>query len=140
MAVIKTKYEQSKVYDKPLVQTIGSVQDIFSLEGIEESGIFILPSGRYSKTYKLSDINFAGVTDEEQKGIIISFSKVLKGIPCRFSYTVANEHVDEKSFNEKILYKKRKDRDDDLRESYNRVIKEKQVRCQGSQTSKLYNQ
>ena len=125
MAVIRTKYEQSKVYDKPLVQTIGSVQDIFSLEGIEESGIFILPSGRYSKTYKLSDINFAGVTDEEQKGIIISFSKVLKGIPCRFSYTVANEHVDEKSFNEKILYKKRKDRDDDLRESYNRVIKEK---------------
>ena len=125
MAVIKTKYEQSKVYDKPLVQTIGSVQDIFSLEGIEESGIFILPSDRYSKTYKLSDINFAGVTDEEQKGIIISFSKVLKGIPCRFSYTVANEHVDEKSFNEKILYKKRKDEDDDLRESYNRVIKEK---------------
>ena len=90
MAVIKTKYEQTKMYDTPVCAEVNSVQDIFSVEAIEESGIFTLPGGKYSKTYMLSDINFAGVTDEEQKSIIVSFSKVLKGIPCRFSYSIAN--------------------------------------------------
>ena len=80
MAVIKTKYEQTKMYDTPVCSEVNSVQDIFSVEAIEESGIFTLPGGKYSKTYMLSDINFAGVTDEEQKSIIVSFSKVLKGI------------------------------------------------------------
>ena len=125
MAVIKTKYEQTKMYDTPVCAEVNSVQDIFSVEAIEESGIFTLPGGKYSKTYMLSDINFAGVTDEEQKSIIVSFSKVLKGIPCRFSYSIANEHVDEKSFHEKVLYKKRGDADDRFRDSYNQVIREK---------------
>ena len=75
--------------------------------------------------YVLSDINFAGVTDEEQKAIIINFSKVLKTIPCRFSFSVANEHVDEKAFHEKVLYRLRNDKYDDLRRNYNRIIKEK---------------
>ena len=125
MAVIKTKYEQTKMYDAPVHAEVGCVQDIFSVEAIEESGIFILPGGKYSKTYMLSDINFAGVTDDEQKSIIVSFSKVLKGIPCRFSYSIANEHVDAKDFHEKVLYKKRGDADDRLRDSYNQVIREK---------------
>ncbi len=125
MAIVKTKYELTKMYDTPLNAEINSVQDIFSIEAIEESGIFTLPQGRYSKTYMLSDINFAGVTDDEQKSIIVSFSKVLKGIPCRFSYSIANEHVDDKNFHEKVLYKKTGDTDDRLRDSYNGVIREK---------------
>ena len=81
--MIMTKYEQTKKYDVAgNVETFGS-QGIFSIEGVEESGIFALTENRYSKTYVLSDINFAGVTDIEQKEIIIGFSKVLKGIPCR---------------------------------------------------------
>ena len=122
---IKTKYEQTKQYDAPLCTDLTSTLDIFSVEAIEESGMFLLGGGRYSKTYMLTDINFAGVTDEEQKAIIISFSKVIKGIPCRFSYCVANEHVDEKSFHEKVLYRKRGDGNDALRDSYNQVIRDK---------------
>lgn len=123
--MITTKYEQTKKYDVAgNVEMFGS-QGIFSIEGVEESGIFALTENRYSKTYVLSDINFAGVTDSEQKEIIIGFSKVLKGIPCRFSYTVANEYVDEKKFYENILYRNRGDGDDDLRNSYNAVIREK---------------
>lgn len=87
--------------------------------------ITFIDNKHYSKLYVLSDINFAGVTDEEQKAIIINFSKVLKTIPCRFSFSVANEHVDEKAFHEKVLYRLRNDKYDDLRRSYNRIIKEK---------------
>ena len=69
MSLIKTKYETTKIYDAPACGEVTCVQDIFPIEAIDESGIFALPGGKYSKTYMLSDINFAGVTDEEQKAL-----------------------------------------------------------------------
>ena len=125
MKLPKSKYEQTKLWDLPLVKEMKCVQDLFSIVSIDESGVFELVGKHYSKLYVLSDINFAGVTDEEQKAIIINFSKVLKTIPCRFSFSVANEHVDEKAFHEKVLYRLRNDKYDDLRRNYNRIIKEK---------------
>lgn len=125
MEMPKSKYDQTKVNDTPRVAEITSVQDVFSIVSIDDSGIFELPDKRYSKLYALSDINFAGVTDEEQKSIIINFSKVLKAIPCRFSYTVANERVDERQFHEKVLYRMKNDKYDALRKSYNKVIADK---------------
>lgn len=125
MKLPKSKYEQTKLWDLPLVKEMKCVQDLFSIVSIDESGVFELVGKHYSKLYVLSDINFAGVTDEEQKAIIINFSKVLKTIPCRFSFSVANEYVDEKAFHEKVLYRLRNDKYDDLRRNYNRIIKEK---------------
>ena len=125
MEMPKSKYDQTKVNDTPRVAELTSVQDVFSIVSIDDSGIFELPDKRYSKLYALSDINFAGVTDEEQKSIIINFSKVLKAIPCRFSYTVANERVDERQFHEKVLYRMKNDKYDALRKSYNKVIADK---------------
>lgn len=125
MEMPKSKYEQTKQNDAPRVAELTSVQDVLSVVSIDDSGIFELPGKRYSKLYALSDINFAGVTDEEQKSIIINFSKVLKAIPCRFSYTVANEHVDERAFHEKVLYPMKGDKYDSLRKSYNKIIADK---------------
>lgn len=125
MAMLKTKYDQTKVNDEPLVADAASTQDILSVVSIDETGIFELTEKRYSKLYILSDINFAGVTDEEQQMILNNFSKVLKTFSCRFSYSVANEYVDEKEFNEKILYRLQNDRYDFLRKDYNRIISEK---------------
>lgn len=125
MQMPKSKYEQTKVCDAPLNKEMDSVQDVFSVVSIDESGIFELPDKRFSVLCVLSDINFAGVTDAEQKQLIINLSNVFKTIPCRFSYAVANEYVDERQFNEKILYRLRGDKYDRLRRSFNTVIKEK---------------
>ena len=125
MQMPKSKYEQTKICDEPRVKEMTSTQDIFSIESIDESSVFELPGKKYSKLYALSDINFAGVTDEEQKGIIINFSKVLKAMPCRFSYAVANEYVDERQFHEKILYQYHKNEYDPLTKAFNKVIQDK---------------
>lgn len=125
MQMPKSKYEQTKQNDEPRVKEVLSVQDVCSVISIDESGIFELPDKRFSKLYTLSDINFAGVTDEEQKSIIINFSKVLKAIPCRFSYAVANEYVDERQFHEKLLYRYHKNKYDELTRNYNRIIADK---------------
>lgn len=47
----------------------------------------------------------------------VGIDKVLKTIPCRFAYSVANEHVDEKKFHEKVLYRMRHNKYDSLRKS-----------------------
>lgn len=125
MAFLTTKYGKTKQYDQPLYIDPKSTQELFSVKGIDESGIFVLNNGKYSKLFKLSDINFSGVTDIEQKTIIVNFSKVLNSINCRFSYTVANEYVDESSFSKRILYKKRGDDMDMLCDAFNEVINEK---------------
>ena len=125
MQMPKSKYEQTKINDEPRVKEVKSAQDVCSVVSIDESGIFELPGKKFSKLYTLSDIIFAGVTDEEQKSIIINFSKVLKAIPCRFSYAVANEYVDERQFHEKLLYRYHKNKYDDLTRAYNKVISDK---------------
>lgn len=125
MPIIQTKYAKTKQYDKPLYLSPESSQQVFSVKSIDESGVFELNEGKYSKTFILSDINFAGVTDREQKQIIINFSRVLNTMSCRYSFTVANEYVDEAAFNNKILYKLHGDEKDTLREAFNTVIKSK---------------
>ncbi len=125
MAMIMTKYDKTKQYDEPLYLNPSSTQEVFSVKAIDETGIFELNNGMFSKSFVLTDINFAGVTDAEQKSIIINFSRVLNSMPCRLSYTVANEYVDENEFNTKILYKLQGDKKDKLRNAYNNVIKNK---------------
>lgn len=122
MSVIQTKYSKTKQYDEPLFDCPQSTQELFSVKAIDESGLYELNQKKYSKCFILTDINFAGVTDAEQKSIIINFSRVLNGMPCRFSFTIANEYVDKNAFNTKLLYKKRGDSKDDLRNAFNEVI------------------
>ena len=71
MQTIRTKYDETKVQDERETKELSCTQDLLSIKSIDESGIFGLRAKRYSKLYTLSDINFAGVTEDEQKEIII---------------------------------------------------------------------
>ena len=123
--MLLTEYAKTKVKDTPLFDNYSSIQQCFSIVSIDDSGIFELPNLYFSKQYKLSDINFLGVTQVEQMAIIKWFSKVLETVPCRFSYIVANEHVDETEFSTKVLYPLNNDKLDELRNAFNEVIAEK---------------
>ncbi|MCR5196587.1 MAG: DUF87 domain-containing protein [Pseudobutyrivibrio sp.] len=125
MPRLLTEYAKTKVTDTPLYENFDSVQQVFSIVSIDESGIFELPNSLFSKQYKLSDINFLGMTLEEQTDVIRWFAKVLETVPCRFSYCVANEYVDEEEFQKQILYPLENDKLDKLRKAYNSIIAEK---------------
>jgi len=120
--MIMTEYAKTKQKDKPLHENFDNVQQIFSIVSIDDTGIFELPDLNFSKQYKLSDINFLGVTTSEQAQIIRWFSKVLESVPCRFSYIVANEYVDETEFEKEVLYPLANDQLDVLRNAFNDVI------------------
>ena len=110
MPIAISKYGKTKQYDEPLFVKPKSTQELFPVKAIDETGIFMLNKNLYSKCFALTDINF---------------SRVLNSMPCRFMYTVANEYVDEESFNERILYKMYGDELDGLRDAYNSVISDK---------------
>lgn len=138
MAFLSTKYSQIKEYDVPLFAQPSSCEEMFSVKSIDDSGIFVLNNNKYSKSFVLSDVNFAGVTNTEQEDIIYNFSLVLNALPCRFSYTVANEYINGETFNDRIFYKKRGDDLDSLRDSFNDLINEKVSEARHGLYQKIY--
>ena len=48
MQMPKSKYEQTKICDMPLTKEMKSVQDIFSVVSIDESGVFELTNKKRS--------------------------------------------------------------------------------------------
>lgn len=125
MGLIMSNYKKTKINDHPLYPQLKSGGELFSIKSIDESGIFELNNKKYSKSYVLSDINFAGLTDYEQKMIIVSFSKILDAMSCRFSYTIANENSEEYSVLKDILYEQENDEYDYLRTAVNEMIEDK---------------
>lgn len=125
MSVIQSKYAKTKKYDVPLYSEPQSPQECFSVKGIDDTGIFVLNDNKYSKCFVLSDINFAGMTDEEQKMIIIKFSRVINTVSTRFSYVIANEYADDNSYQNAISYPLYGDEKDLLRNAFNEVINDK---------------
>lgn len=121
MPVFQSYYEKTKTYDRPLYAEPKTTEENFSVKSIDKTGIFVLNDNRYSKSFVLSDINFAGMTDAEQKTIIIQLSHVFDSIPCRFSYVIANEYSNETVFN----YELKGDERDYIREAFNEVIEER---------------
>ena len=48
MAIL-TKYGKTKKYDQPLFIAPQSTEEVFSVKAIDESGIYVLNNGKYSK-------------------------------------------------------------------------------------------
>ena len=117
-----SRYARTKKYDNTLFDEPSCTQELFPVKSVDPSGIFELNNNLYSKAYILSDINFTGVTDSEQKEIIINFKNILNSMSCRFSYCVAKESTDDVKYNQNMLYKHQNDQLDWLRDDFNEVI------------------
>jgi len=138
MKPIKSGYEKTKIKDTPKVAQLESTTDLFSIEGIDETGIFKLTEKRYSKMYLVSDSNFEGKTSDEKKRMIIEYEKVLKTIPCRFQITLANEYISEDNFTKSLRYEVKDSKQEKLVESLNSVISEKVTSAKQGLVQRIY--
>ena len=125
MALIDTKYSKTKKYDQPLYSNPSSLQELFPVQGINNSGIFKLNEEKYSKCFMLTDINFNGLTNSEQESIIENFSHILDSMTCRFSFTVANVRGNTQNVLNSLLYELENDSKDRIRQAFNELITEK---------------
>ena len=125
MNILSDRFSEIKKASEPLYRTPKSVQETVEILKISEGGIFEVAEGRYSKTYRFSDVNYATRTENEQESFFQKYCKCLNSFDCTFKITVNNKNRDMEALRNEVMLGLRKDGFDEMRESYNRIIEEK---------------
>ena len=125
MNIFKDRFSEIKKASEPLYKSPKSVQETIEILKISESGIFEVADGKYSKTYRFSDVNYATRSEDEQENFFQRYCKCLNSFDCTFKITVNNKNKDMDVLRNEVMLKYRNDGFDKMRESYNRIIEEK---------------
>jgi len=125
MGMFSDRFSLLKKASEPLYKTPKSVQETIEILKISESGIFEVANGKYSKTYRFSDVNYATRTEDEQESFFQRYCKCLNSFDCTFKITVNNKNKDMELLKDEVMLKYKGDSYDGMRESYNNIIEEK---------------
>lgn len=125
MGLFKDNFTLLKKASEPLYKTPKSVQQTIEIMKISECGIFEVAVGRYSKTYRFSDVNYATRTENEQESFFQRYCKCLNSFDCTFKITVNNKNKDMELLKKDVMLSYEQDGFDKMRKSYNNIIEEK---------------
>lgn len=120
MAIFSDKFEQLKKADK-VVKAPKYIQQILGIQRMAGNGIFEVQKGRYSKTYRFTDINYVTAGSEEQVRILKNYCKAVNAIDVYFMITIFNRNKDMQDFRENVLFQTKEDGFDWLRDAYNNI-------------------
>lgn len=120
MAIFSDKFEQLKKKDKT-VKAPKYIQEIMGVQRIAGNGIFEVERGRYSKTYRFTDINYVTASTEDQVRILKQYCKAVNAIDVYFKITVHNKNKNMQDFRENVLFQRKEDGYDALRDAYNKI-------------------
>lgn len=97
-----------------------------------DDGICELRGGLWSKTLKISDINYQTARKDEKLEILGRYAEVLNSIDplCHVQITVVNRRVDEKLFRSTMFLRRAGDRYDRYRGEMNAMLSEKALEGQ----------
>ncbi|MGN0141693.1 MAG: VirB4-like conjugal transfer ATPase, CD1110 family [Roseburia sp.] len=113
--------------DKLQFQTAECVQDAIEIRKIAPNGIFQVGERKWSKSYRVSDVNYTTKTYDEQLEFFYDWCKTIKAYDVAVKLTIFNGNRDMNEIREKILYPLQNDPYDWLRDSYNDIIENKIV-------------
>ena len=101
-----------------------SVQQSIPIRRVYPDGIFLV-GARHSKSWRLSDVNYAAASDEERRGIFLSYGGVLNSLPtdAATKLTIINRRLNPADFERSILMEERWDGLDAYREEANAILK-----------------
>ncbi len=100
-----------------------SAQEAIDIVKVAENGIFELPGGRYSRTYRLKDFNYKHLNEEERDVALYSYAtKVINVIRNPFKLTFLNKKKDLQTMKEEYLYPEKNDEYSELRGYVNQEI------------------
>lgn len=103
------------------LDTAGKI--LFPVRYTAEDGIFCMEDGRFSKTYRINDVNYLTADDEGKRGIFLKYSEFLNSMLDDFKISLLNRRLESVTDIENIYLKKRGDGLDDLREELNEHVK-----------------
>ena len=125
MGIFKDNFTLLKKASEPLYKTPKSVQQTIEILKISEGGIFEVAPGKYSKSYKFSDVNYTTRSEDEQESFFQKYCKCLNSLDCVFKITVNNKNKDMEALKRDVMLSYENDGFDKMRKSYNNIIEEK---------------
>lgn len=100
-----------------------SCQQAIDIVKVAENGIFELPGERFSATWRLKDINYKLLGEEERDSILYRYAtKVINPIQDKIKITLINEKKDIQEMEEEYLYPNAYDDYDELRKNVNTEV------------------
>ena len=100
-----------------------SVQQSIPIKRIYKDGIFRV-SGRFSKTWRFFDINYAVASPEKQLELFLGYCGVLNSLPidAGIKLTLVNRQLNRQEFSRNLLMAYRQDGRDYMRREYNGIL------------------
>lgn len=126
MAIFTDKFEQLKKTEKT-VKAPKYVQQVMGIQRLAGNGIFEVIKGRYSKTYRFSDINYVTSSTDDQIRILKQYCKAVNAIDVYFKITIHNKNKNMLDFRQNILFQHKSDSYDWLRDAYNKITEHRIV-------------
>ena len=106
-----------------------NIADTIPFDTIDKSGVISLGNGRYSKSYRLSDVNYLIARENEQVDIYESWCKFLNSFEAGIlvQITIYNRNLDVDNFEDQTMIQETGDSLDKYREDYNKIVMDKIV-------------
>lgn len=117
--------KEKESLDIPRVKNPCCTQDYIECMQIAPNGIFRVGKDKWSKSYLLIDSDYTEKTYQEQVVFLHNWVKVLSSFETEMKITAFNRMRNMKFIREEILYQKKYDQFDWLREAYNEIIESK---------------
>ena len=101
-----------------------SVQAVIPVQAVWEDGVFYIGNGKYTKTFRFEDINYAVASKEDKEGMFLEYSELLNSFDSGATYkiTVIVKKLDREEFKRSILIPLRGDDMDKYRAEYNKIL------------------
>lgn len=100
------------------------VQDIIPVMRIYDDGMFEIEKGKFSKTYKFTDINFAVASEDDKKSMLEKYYGILNSFDHNAitKITINNRRIDKDDFKQTLYIPENNDDLDIYRDDYNKVV------------------
>ena len=113
--------------DKERYQIPGKVQDIIPVRTVYPDGIFLSGKGKYSKTFRFRDINYAVASRSDKEMMFLEYSELLNAFDsgATTKITINNRRLNRLDFENQILIGMRNDGLNEYRKEYNSMLLDK---------------
>ena len=113
--------------DKEKYQIHKKVQDIIPVRTVYPDGIFLSGKGKYSKTFRFRDINYAVASRSDKEMMFLEYSELLNAFDsgATTKITINNRRLNRLDFENQILIGMRNDGLNEYRKEYNSMLLDK---------------
>lgn len=125
--IMKKKHRDNNYFKKPV-----SAQDIIPIDAAYPDGMFLSNGKLYSRSFRISDINYSGQSEEQQESVIRRLRAAIRGCTAGeiSQFTIINRRQNEDSIT-RLFYPTDDCDNRDLRNELNEVIRSKSGRGTG---------